>query len=100
MKSFAFSLGERFLTVAARIGVCLALAAAPLAGQRWEMQYFYDQSKSVLGISDIQFPTPTRGIAVGVIHEGNHHKPVSVTTTDEGATWSRSPLEDEPISLF
>jgi hypothetical protein len=31
------------------------------------MQYFYDQSKSFLEIADIQFPSPKRGIAVGVI---------------------------------
>src|SRR5438874_11706740 len=84
----------------ARLILLLALTTAPLLAERWEMQYFYDQSKSVLGIADIQFPSPTRGIAVGVIHEGSRQKPVSITTVDGGATWSQSPLDDDPISLF
>ena len=85
---------------AAGVLCAIALAAAPMHGQRWEMQYFYDQSKSVLAISDMQFPSANRGIAVGVIHEGNRQKPVALTTTDGGANWGQSPLEDDPISLF
>jgi hypothetical protein len=81
-----------------------AYAAAIAAGQpptpRWQMRYFYDQSKSVLEISDFQFPSPSRGIAVGVIHEGTHHRPVEVITADGGATWSQSRLEEMPVSLF
>jgi photosystem II stability/assembly factor-like uncharacterized protein len=81
--------------------LCLgALAAACLNGQKWQMQYFYDQAKSVLAISDMQFPSANRGIAVGVIQEGRSQKPVSLTTTDGGARWTQTPLEDEPVSLF
>ena len=77
---------------------CLAPVAASAA--QWQMQYLYDQPKSVFAISDMQFPSPTRGIAVGVIREGTKQKSVSVTTSDGGLTWSQSPLEDEPVSLF
>ena len=34
------------------------------------MQYFYDEEKSTLNIVDLQFPSATRGVAVGDIVEG------------------------------
>ena len=43
----------------------------PALAQRWQMQYFYDQNKSALvHIVDMQFPSATRGVAVGIIQEG------------------------------
>ena len=81
------------------VGLLCALAL-PATSQRWEMQYFYDQSKSMFAIRDLAFPSPKRGIAVGAILEGTKAKPVAVTTNDGGVTWSQSPLEEEPNSLF
>jgi len=84
----------------ARTILVLTAAATCLNAQKWQMQYFYDQAKSVLAISDMQFPSASRGIAVGVIQDGRSRKPVALTTTDGGANWTQSRLEDEPISLF
>jgi photosystem II stability/assembly factor-like uncharacterized protein len=76
-----------------------APAAAPGA-PKWRMQYFYDQDKSILNLVDLQFPSATRGLAVGVIAEGNHQKPVAVVTSDGGAHWQTVDLEEPPVSLF
>ncbi len=72
----------------------------PVLAQRWQMQYFYDKNKSTLLIQDLQFPSATRGIAVGVIREGSHHQPASVVTSDGGAHWQLTDLKEPPISLF
>ena len=60
-------------------------AAPPLTAQRWRVQYFYDEDKSTLVISDLQFPSATRGVAVGAIMEGKSRKPVALVTSDGGA---------------
>jgi hypothetical protein len=85
-------------------GIGCALAAAILAGhamaaEQWRMQYFYDQDRSSLVINDLQFPSPTRGVAVGYLEEKNKSKPVSVITVDGGAHWAVSPIKDTPVSL-
>ena len=83
--------------------LAVAGAAATLFGQpaqKWRMQYFYDQDKSTLSIVDLQFPSSTRGLAVGAIVEGSHQKPVSVVTSDGGAHWQTVNLEEPPVSLF
>jgi hypothetical protein len=64
------------------------------------VRYFYDKSKSNLSISDLQFPSATRGIAVGVIEEEKHERPVSLVTADAGAHWELVPLKETPLSLF
>jgi photosystem II stability/assembly factor-like uncharacterized protein len=78
----------------------LAASAVPAAAQKWQMQYFYDKNKSTLVISDLQFPSPTRGVAVGQIQEGKHEKPTAVVTSDGGAHWQLVDLKDTPVSLF
>jgi photosystem II stability/assembly factor-like uncharacterized protein len=70
------------------------------ATERWQSQFFYDKAKSTLVFVDMHFMSPTRGIAVGTIVEGNHHRPVAVGTADGGAHWQTSNLEDTPVSLF
>jgi hypothetical protein len=75
-------------------------AAAPLCAQRWQMQYLYDESKSDLTIDDLQIPTATHGIAVGIVTEGKERKPVEIVTSDGGAHWQIAPLKEEPISVF
>jgi photosystem II stability/assembly factor-like uncharacterized protein len=64
------------------------------------VQYFYDEDKSVLHIADLQFPSATRGVAVGEIVEGKSQKPVAVVTSDGGVHWQTVNLEDHPVSLF
>jgi hypothetical protein len=79
----------------------LAVPVAPLAAaSHWQMQYLYDENKSTLSIVDFQFASATRGIAVGVLHEGSREKPVAVLTSDAGAHWQTAPLPDDPVSLF
>jgi hypothetical protein len=74
--------------------------AAPGRAERWRIQYFYDQDKSVLNLVDLQFPSATRGVAVGVIQEGTKQKPVAVVTSDGGAHWQTAELPETPVSLF
>ena len=72
----------------------------PVQAQRWQIQYFYDKNKSTLVISDLQFPSPSRGVAVGAITEGKHQKPVAVVTSDGGAHWQMVDLKENPVSLY
>src|SRR5215471_15259963 len=89
----------------------LAAAVAALFGQnaptptkpaqKWRVQYFYDEEKSVLEIVDLQFPSATRGVAVGaIVTEGKNPKPTAVVTSDGGAHWQTVNVEEPPVSLF
>ncbi|HWB84182.1 MAG TPA: YCF48-related protein [Bryobacteraceae bacterium] len=78
----------------------LAVGAAPLAAQRWDMRYLYDEQKSSLVLTDLQFPSARRGVAVGFLEEGRRTKPTAVVTSDGGAHWQLVPLREMPISLF
>jgi hypothetical protein len=80
----------------------LALAPA-LSAERWNIQYFYDESRSKLEFVDLAFPTAQHGIAVGWIGDTTSDKkvkPTELLTNDGGAHWTLSPLKDEPRSLF
>ena len=81
------------------VALC-ALLAAPLAGQRWETKYAYDEEKSGLVFTDLAFPSARRGVAVGYITDGDRERPVSLVTSDGGEHWERLPLKDMPVSLF
>jgi hypothetical protein len=75
----------------------VALAQAP----RWQMQYFYDQAKTELVLQDLQTPSARRGMAIGNIQDGKGgRKPTAVVTSDSGAHWEVSKLEEVPVSLF
>jgi photosystem II stability/assembly factor-like uncharacterized protein len=86
----------------------MGLAAAMLAisvgqavcAEKWRVQYFYDKNHSSLTITDLAFPSPSHGVAVGHIDENNDSRPVSVVTDDGGAHWTIKPLKQMPISLF
>ena len=84
------------------LGALAALVAwvTPLGAERWQMQYFYDQNKSSLAITDLSFASAARGVAVGSIHEGSRQRPVALVTSDGGAHWQLVPLKEEPVSLF
>jgi hypothetical protein len=77
----------------------LFAAAPPQSEPRWRVQYFYDQDKSTLIIEDLQFPSSTSGVAVGVIVEGKTRKPVALVTSDAGAHWTKVDLPENPISI-
>lgn len=78
----------------------VALCLPALAAEKWKMQYVHDEDKSVLNIVDLQFPSATRGLAVGVIREGTREKPVAVVTSNGGTNWSTVALQEMPVSLF
>jgi hypothetical protein len=79
----------------------LAVCATSVEAQRWQIQYFYDEDKSHLEIGDLQFPSATRGIAVGMIVSDKHSpQPTSLVTSDGGAHWQQLPLKEPPVSLF
>jgi photosystem II stability/assembly factor-like uncharacterized protein len=67
---------------------------------KWRMQYFYDEDKSTLALTDLQFPSAKRGVAVGAILEGSRRKPVAVVTSDAGAHWQLVNLDEPAVSLF
>jgi photosystem II stability/assembly factor-like uncharacterized protein len=78
----------------------LILFAGPAAAQRWRMQYFYDEEKSSLVLLDLKFASAQRGVAVGYVLTGRTQKPVALVTSDGGAHWQQTALEDTPVSLF
>src|SRR5580698_144581 len=41
----------------------------PAAAQKWTIQYFFDEMKQEMEITDLAFPSVQRGIAVGAIYE-------------------------------
>ncbi len=78
-------------------------APKPLkAEQKWTIQYFYDELKSEMEITDLAFPSAQRGIAVGAIFEKNSGKErdTAVVTSDGGLHWSLVPLKEFPRSLY
>ena len=76
------------------------LAAALLAGERWQLQYFYDKNDSTLSFQDLQFPSARRGFALGVISDNRDRKPVLAITADGGRTWDLWPLKEPGLSLY
>lgn len=90
------------MLLARRLRVLWLVAAwvTPLSAQKWQIQYFYDKGNSTFTIGDLQFPSATRGVAVGVIAEGKRQQPTSVVTSDGGAHWQTVPLKETPLSLF
>ena len=78
---------------------CL-LTSYPLPAAQWKLAYFYDKDKSSLVINDLQFPSPTRGVAAGYLDDKGNSKPVTLTTDDGGAHWTPSKVKEVPISLF
>lgn len=80
---------------------CLSAQSAP--GQRWKLQYFYDEIATELEITGLAFPSTSHGVAVGAIldRRGNRKpKPTALATGDGGAHWMLVPLPDTPRSLF
>ncbi len=78
------------------------LLILPACAQKWTIQYFYDELKSELEISDLAFPSADRGIAVGAIFEKASGKErfTSLITSDGGAHWTTAALKEYPRSIF
>jgi photosystem II stability/assembly factor-like uncharacterized protein len=74
----------------------------PVSAQKWTIQYFYDELKSQMEITDLAFPSAQRGIAVGAIYDkgSGHEKYTSVATSDGGEHWTLQTLKEYPRSIF
>jgi hypothetical protein len=85
-----------------RIVLLLAgLLAAPAApAERWRLQYFHDADDSSLVITDLRFPTPQRGMAVGYFVERGKQKPAGLATKDGGQTWTKVALPRSAVAVF
>src|SRR5262249_15325348 len=84
-------------------GILLASGPAPARDDEpghWKLQYFYDQYRSSFIIADLKFPSDKQGIAVGAISDGKSFKPTSAITSDGGAHWTLSSLQDTLESIF
>ena len=44
------------------------------ASRKWTIQYFFDEMKQEMEITDLAFPSAQRGIAVGAIYD-KHERP-------------------------
>jgi hypothetical protein len=82
--------------------VAVLLVPAALAQPKWTLQYFYDQDGKEFHITDLAFPSATRGIAVGAILDEEGRKPeyTALVTNDGGAHWAMVPLKEFPRSIF
>ena len=62
---------------------------------KWIIQYFFDEMKQEMEITDLAFPTAERGIAVGAIYEkaSGREKYTAVITSDGGQHWTLAAFE-------
>ena len=87
------SLPARLLTA-----LCILLPAA--RAERWQMQYFHDEERSELTITDLTFPSAQRGVAVGYLAAKQRTRGVAVVTSDGGRHWALVNLPDNGLSVF
>ncbi len=80
--------------------VLLAAGIRAPAAERWRVQYFYDADASLLTITDFQFPTAVRGMAIGFLTEGKKIRPTGLVTSDGGETWKTIRVPDGALTLF
>ncbi len=76
------------------------MAALASGADRWELQYFYDKDDSTLSFQDLQFASPEKGLALGVVTEPRRRRPVTLVTSDGGKSWNLLPLKETGMSLF
>ena len=78
------------------------LLILPTSAQKWTIQYFFDEMKQEMEITDLSFPSAERGIAVGAIYEkaSGKEKYTAIVTSDGGIHWALSPLKEYPRSIF
>jgi photosystem II stability/assembly factor-like uncharacterized protein len=78
------------------------ILSLPAVAQKWTIQYFFDEMKQEMEITDLAFPSTQRGIAVGAIYDkgSGREKYTSLATSDGGLHWSLSPLKEYPRSIY
>lgn len=75
-------------------------ATGMAADGRWAVQYYHDEDRTELNLTDIQFRSPRRGIALGSLREGRSADTVALVTSDGGAHWQMVKLKEDPVSLY
>lgn len=86
----------------------LAFAFSLRAEDKWVIKYSHEESKSTLTLTDLQFPSETRGVACGfelhhssnILGDRETEKGVVLVTSNGGKTWSRVYVKEEPASIF
>ena len=78
------------------------LLTLPAAAQKWAIQYFFDEMRQEMEITDLAFPTAERGIAAGAVYDkmSGRERYVSLTSADGGAHWSMQSLKEYPRSIY
>jgi photosystem II stability/assembly factor-like uncharacterized protein len=91
-----------FRWLLATVFLDVVLLAPAVLAQKWTVQYFYDQDRTELQLTDLAFPTSERGIAIGTIYEREGKKPkyTALVTSDGGINWALVPLKEFPRSIF
>ena len=84
--------------------ICSLSAVATLhlhAQGRWKVQYFHDEDRSSVRLTDIAFPSATTGIACGVMSRIDRDRPegIVLVTRDGGKAWQEVKVNDLPVSL-
>jgi photosystem II stability/assembly factor-like uncharacterized protein len=93
-----------------RMAILFALTVVqPAVAQHWDVQYYHDELRTEMSIVDIQFPSASRGIAVGYRYENKQMfgqfrpkpgKGFALVTADGGAHWQETPIKALPRSVF
>ena len=76
---------------------------SPAAFPKWTLQYFHDEDRTDLHITDFAFPSAQRGIAVGVIYDRTGRgrpQPTALITNNGGVNWTPVALKEYPRSIF
>lgn len=84
-----------------RLLLCCVLAL-PACAQKWTIQYFFDEMKQDMEITDLAFPSADRGIAVAAIYDKatGHEKYTALLTSDGGQHWALQAIKEYPRSIF
>jgi photosystem II stability/assembly factor-like uncharacterized protein len=93
-----------------RLAILFALTVVrPATAQHWDVQFYHDELRTEMSIVDIQFPSASRGIAVGYRYENKQQygqfrtqpgKGFALVTADGGAHWQETPIKALPRSVF
>jgi photosystem II stability/assembly factor-like uncharacterized protein len=92
------------------LAILFALTVVQATGaQHWDVQFYHDELRSEMRIVDIQFPSASRGIAVGYRYENKQQygqfriqpgKGFALVTADGGARWQETQIKALPRSVF
>lgn len=82
-----------------RLAALALLLVLPAAAGKWNVAYQYDVDEAGLFLRDAVFPTPQRGIAIGVLTEKGRQRAISVVSSNGGKSWEQVRLKEEPTAI-